>query len=96
MRTSTGTAHQATIAVNDPRADPAQPSLLPAVEHRQQLIGVASEEAKLAPLTRTLRLPVTLDAGKTEANINDGVLTLRLAKAESARQGRPEGRAHRA
>ena len=35
--------------------------------------------------SRTLRLPVSLDAGKAEARITDGVLTLRLAKAESAR-----------
>jgi HSP20 family protein len=35
--------------------------------------------------SRTLRLPVSLDAGKTEAAITDGVLTLRLAKAETAR-----------
>ena len=34
---------------------------------------------------RTLRLPVPLDAGKAEARITDGVLTLRLVKAESAR-----------
>jgi HSP20 family protein len=34
---------------------------------------------------RTLRLPVSLDASKAEARITDGVLTLRLAKAESAR-----------
>ena len=34
---------------------------------------------------RTLRLPVTLDAEKSQAKITDGVLTLRLAKAESAR-----------
>jgi HSP20 family protein len=34
---------------------------------------------------RTLRLPVPLDASKAEANITEGVLTLRLAKAESAR-----------
>ena len=42
-------------------------------------------ELPYGSFTRTLRLPVTLDAGKTEANINDGVLTLRLAKAESGR-----------
>ena len=35
--------------------------------------------------SRTLRLPVSLDASKAEAKISDGVLTLRLAKAESAR-----------
>jgi HSP20 family protein len=34
---------------------------------------------------RTLRLPAILDASKAEAKITDGVLTLRLPKAESAR-----------
>jgi len=34
---------------------------------------------------RTLRLPVTLDAEKAQAKITDGVLILRLPKAESAR-----------
>ncbi len=34
---------------------------------------------------RTLRLPAALDAGKADAHITDGVLTLRLVKAESAR-----------
>lgn len=34
---------------------------------------------------RTLRLPAPLDASTAEAHITDGVLTLRLAKAESAR-----------
>jgi len=70
-------------------AGTAQPAAKPAVsgkagftldEHRQQLIGVASEEAKLAPLTRTLRLPgrsaggrevqaqlLELDAGRLKA-----------------------------
>ncbi len=34
---------------------------------------------------RTLRMPVSLDPNKTEAQITDGVLTLRLMKAEEAR-----------
>ena len=34
---------------------------------------------------RTLRMPVRLDPNKTEAQITDGVLTLRLMKAEEAR-----------
>jgi len=34
---------------------------------------------------RTLRLAAALDAGKSEARITDGVLTLRLPKVESAR-----------
>jgi HSP20 family protein len=35
--------------------------------------------------TRTLRLPAQVNADQVEANITDGVLTLRLPKAESAR-----------
>jgi len=34
---------------------------------------------------RSLRLPVALDAEKAQAKITEGVLTLRLPKAESAR-----------
>jgi HSP20 family protein len=34
---------------------------------------------------RSLRLPVALEAGKAEARIKDGVLTLRLPKAEESR-----------
>jgi len=34
---------------------------------------------------RTLRMPSEIDADKVEARIADGVLTLRLPKAESAR-----------
>ena len=34
---------------------------------------------------RTLRLPAPVDSAKAEAKITDGVLTLRLPKAESAR-----------
>ena len=36
--------------------------------------------------TRTLRLPSVIDADHVEAKIADGVLTLTLPKAESARQ----------
>src|SRR5262245_34038672 len=35
--------------------------------------------------TRTLRLPAAIDVDHVEANITEGVLTLRLPKAESAR-----------
>ena len=35
--------------------------------------------------TRTLRLPAAIQADAVEAHITDGVLTLRLPKAESAR-----------
>jgi HSP20 family protein len=37
------------------------------------------------PFTRTLRLPMAIEAESVEAKIADGVLTLRLPKAESAR-----------
>jgi HSP20 family protein len=38
--------------------------------------------------TRTLRLPAAIDADRVEAKITDGVLTLRLPRAESARPKR--------
>jgi HSP20 family protein len=37
------------------------------------------------PFTRTLRLPASIQAEAVEAKIADGVLTLKLPKAESAR-----------
>ena len=47
--------------------------------------GYLMRELPHGSFSRTLRLPVSLDAGKAEARITDGVLTLRLTKAESAR-----------
>src|SRR6266498_2371297 len=42
-------------------------------------------ELPTGSFTRTLRLPAPIDADQVEAKITDGVLTLRLPKAESAR-----------
>ena len=42
-------------------------------------------ELPLGSFTRTLRLPAAIDAEHVEAKIADGVLTLTLPKAESAR-----------
>jgi HSP20 family protein len=42
-------------------------------------------ELPAGSFTRTLRLPAAIDADHVEAKITDGVLTLRLPKAESAR-----------
>lgn len=42
-------------------------------------------ELPSGPFTRTLRLPTVVDADHVEAKIADGVLTLTLPKAESAR-----------
>ena len=43
------------------------------------------EELPNGSFRRELRLPTELDAEKVEARITDGVLTLRLPKAESAK-----------
>ena len=42
-------------------------------------------ELPSGPFRRTLRLPTELNADQAEAKIENGVLTLRLPKAESAR-----------
>ncbi len=42
-------------------------------------------ELPSGPFTRTLRLPAAIEADQVEARIENGVLTLRLPKAESAR-----------
>ncbi len=42
-------------------------------------------EREAGEFTRRLRLPAGLDAAKIEAKLADGVLTVRLPKAESAR-----------
>lgn len=47
--------------------------------------GYLVRELPSGSFTRTLRLPVPLDADHVEADITNGVLTLRLPKAESAR-----------
>ena len=47
--------------------------------------GYLLQELPFGSFRRELRLPVALDAEKVEAKIADGILTLRLPKAESAR-----------
>jgi len=47
--------------------------------------GYLVHELPSGSFTRTLRLPAPIDSEQVEANISDGVLTLRLPKAESAR-----------
>ncbi len=42
-------------------------------------------ELPVGAFRRALRLPAALDAEKAEAKIEDGVLTLRIPKSESAR-----------
>ncbi len=47
--------------------------------------GFMMRELPHGSFSRTLRMPVSIDASKTEARIEDGVLSLRLVKAESAK-----------
>ena len=47
--------------------------------------GYLVQELPTGSFQRTLRLPAPIDADHVEAKIADGVLTLRLPKAESAR-----------
>ncbi len=42
-------------------------------------------ELNLGEFNRSLRLPDPLDAGKAEATVKDGMLTLRIPKSEEAR-----------
>ena len=43
------------------------------------------QELPTGALTRTLRLPASIEADQVEANVINGILTLRLPKAVSAR-----------
>jgi HSP20 family protein len=54
-------------------------------EYRREEGEFLLNELPAGSFRRALRLPVALDAEKAEAKIEDGVLTLRLPKAESAR-----------
>ncbi|RPI93859.1 MAG: Hsp20/alpha crystallin family protein [Chloroflexi bacterium] len=47
--------------------------------------GYLVHELPSGSFTRTLRLPAPIQADNVEANVTDGVLTLTLPKAESAR-----------
>lgn len=57
-------------------------------EHRADAQNYLLHELPHGPFTRTLRLPAPIDANHVDAQITDGVLTLRLPKAESARPKR--------
>jgi len=54
-------------------------------EYQADENGYLVRELPSGSFTRTLRLPAPIDAQHVEANITDGVLTLKLPKAESAR-----------
>jgi HSP20 family protein len=54
-------------------------------EYKQDENQYLMQELPHGSFTRTLRLPAAIDANHVEAKIADGVLTLKLPKAESAR-----------
>jgi len=54
-------------------------------EYKQDENEYLLRELPNGSFTRTLRLPAAIEAESVEAKIADGVLTLRLPKAESAR-----------
>lgn len=54
-------------------------------EYQANEEGYLLKELPSGSFRRVLRMPVEIDADKVEAKIDDGVLTLRLPKAESAR-----------
>ena len=54
-------------------------------EYKTEETQYLVRELPSGSFNRTLRLPVPLDAENVEADITDGMLTLRLPKAESAR-----------
>lgn len=57
-------------------------------EYKQDETQYLMQELPHGSFTRTLRLPASIEADSVEAKIADGVLTLRLPKAESARPKR--------
>lgn len=57
-------------------------------EYRQDESEYLMQELPSGSFTRTLRLPVPIEADSVEAKITDGVLTLILPKAESAKPKR--------
>lgn len=54
-------------------------------EYKQDETQYLMQELPHGSFTRTLRLPAAIDANHVEAKIADGVLTLTLPKAESAK-----------
>ena len=54
-------------------------------EYKQDENQYLMQELPHGSFTRTLRMPATIDSNHVEAKIADGVLTLTLPKAESAK-----------
>jgi HSP20 family protein len=57
---------------------------------KKEGVSYHRQERGTGSFSRLLRLPVMIDAGKVEASFKDGVLTVRLPKAEAAKPRRIE------
>jgi HSP20 family protein len=57
-------------------------------EYKAEESNYLVRELPTGSFSRTLRLPSSIDADKVDARITDGILTLNLPKAESARPRR--------
>ena len=57
-------------------------------QYRQDENQFLMQELPHGSFTRTLRMPVPIEANKVEAKIEDGILTLTLPKSESAKPKR--------
>jgi HSP20 family protein len=67
-------------------------------EAQREGVAYHRQERGVGEFNRVLRLPIEVDANKVEATLNDGVLLVKLPKAESAKPkkikvsfGNPEG-----
>ncbi len=54
-------------------------------DHRDPKASYLLQERPTGRFSRVLTLPAELDASKAEASLEDGILTLRIPKAEAAR-----------
>jgi HSP20 family protein len=86
-------AYEITAAVPGLKADDLKIEILEDVvtlsgkvaEREEENDGYLLRELALGEFSRSLRLPDPLDASKAEAVVENGVLTLRIPKAEEAR-----------
>jgi len=65
-----------------------------AVEAREDQPDYLVHELEMGDFCRSLQLPDPVDAAKAEAKVEDGVLTLRIPKAEEAKPKTIKVKAH--
>jgi HSP20 family protein len=65
-----------------------------AIESKEDQPEYLVHELEMGDFCRSLRLPDPVDAAKAEAKVEDGVLTLRIPKAEEAKPKTIKVKAH--